>query len=46
MTFCMTDRHEQRAGAFSAVPFASVRIAPIHTAFDAIIGIIICKAAR
>ena len=46
MAFRTTDRQEPRDGAFSAVSFAAVRIAPICIASDAIIGIIISKAAR
>ncbi len=46
MTLRTTDRYEQRDGDFSAVTFASVRIASIRIASDAIIDIIITKAAR
>ncbi|MBQ7730882.1 MAG: hypothetical protein IJT68_03475 [Lentisphaeria bacterium] len=46
MMFRTTAGFEQRDGEFSAAAFASVRIAMIRTASDAIIDIIITKAAR
>ena len=46
MMFQMTDAFDARDGKFSAVTFASVRIASIRIASDAIIDIIITKAAR
>ena len=47
MKYCMTDGFETRSGAFSAVPFSSVRIsAPISIASDALIAIIISQTAR
>ena len=46
MMFRTTDSFEQRDGEFSAVPFASARIASICIASDAIISIIITQAAR
>ena len=46
MMFHMTADFEQRDGEFSAAAFASARIASIRIASDAIIDIIITKAAR
>ena len=46
MMFQQTAGFEQRDGEFSAVAFASARIASIRIASDAIIDIIIRKAAR
>ena len=46
MMFRTTDGFEQRDGEFSAAAFASARIASIRIASDAIIDIIISKAAR
>lgn len=47
MMFRTTDLFEQRDGDFSAAAFASARgIASIRISSDAIIGIIITKAAR
>ena len=46
MMFRTTDFFEQRDGEFSAAAFASTRIASIRIASDAIIDIIITKAAR
>ena len=46
MMFRTTDFFEQRDGEFSAAAFASARIASIRIPSDAIIGIIITKAAR
>ena len=46
MMFQMTDAFEARDGKFSAAAFASARIASIRIPSDAIIDIIISKAAR
>ena len=46
MMFQQTAGFEQRDGEFSAAAFASARIASIRIASDAIIDIIITKAAR
>lgn len=46
MMFQVTAGFEQRDGECSAAAFASARIASIRIASDAIIGIIITKAAR
>ncbi len=46
MMFRTTAASEQRDGEFSAAAFASARIASIRIASDAIIDIIITKAAR
>ena len=46
MMFRTTADFEQRDGEFSAAAFASARIASIRIASDAIIDIIISKAAR
>ena len=47
MKYCMTDGFETRSGALSAVPLSAVRIsAPISTASDALIAIIISQTAR
>jgi len=46
MMFHRTDTFEARDGKFSAAAFASARIASIRIASDAIIDIIITKAAR
>lgn len=47
MNFFMTDGFETRSGVFSAVPLSAVRIsAPISTASDALIAIIISQTAR
>ena len=46
MMFRTTDGFEQRDGEFSAAAFASARISSIRIASDAIIDIIISKAAR
>ena len=46
MMFRTTDKFEQRDGEFSAVLFASARIAPVRIASDSIIDIIIRQAAR
>ena len=46
MMFQQTAGFELRYGEFSAAAFASARIASIRIASDAIIDIIISKAAR
>ena len=46
MMFQQTAGFELRDGEFSATAFASARIASIRIASDAIIDIIISKAAR
>ncbi len=46
MTLLGTDVLNARDGKFSAAALASVRISPIRIASDAIIDIIITKAAR
>lgn len=46
MMFQMADAFEARDGKFSAAAFASARTASIQISSDAIIGIIIRKAAR
>ena len=46
MTLRRTDAFDARDGRFSAAAFAAVRISPIRIASDAIIDIIITKAAR
>ena len=46
MMFQMTDSFDARDGKFSVAAFASARIASIRIASDAIIDIIISKAAR
>ena len=47
MKYCMTDGFETRSGALSAVPLSAVRIsAPISTASDTLIAIIISQTAR
>ena len=46
MMFRTTADFEQRDGEFSAAAFAAVRISSIRIASDAIIDIIITKAAR
>ncbi len=46
MMFHRTDAFEVRDGKFSAAAFAAVRISSIRIASDAIIDIIITKAAR
>ncbi len=46
MMFQQTAGFEQRDGEFSAAAFASARIASIRITSDAIIDIIISKAAR
>ena len=47
MAYRTTDTFEAHSGAFSAVPFISVRIpAPIGIASDALIAIIISQTAR
>ena len=46
MTHLRTDAFDARDGKFSAARFAAVRISSIRIASDAIIDIIITKAAR
>ena len=46
MMFHRTDAFTARDGMFSAAAFAAVRISSIRIASDAIIDIIITKAAR
>ena len=46
MTAYCKNAFDARDGKFSAVPFASARIASLRIASDAIIDIIITKAAR
>jgi len=47
MAFRKTDCFEAHSGAFSTVPFVSVRIpAPVCIASDALIAIIISQTAR
>ena len=46
MMFQMTDAFDARDGEFSAAAFASARVASIRIPSDAIIDIIITKAAR
>ena len=46
MMFHRTDAFAARDGMFSATAFAAVRISSIRIASDAIIDIIITKAAR
>ena len=46
MTLRMTDAFDARDGRISAAALAAVRISSIRISSDAIIGIIITKAAR
>ena len=47
MKLCTTAGFETRSGAFSTAPLSAVRIfAPISTASDALIAIIISQTAR
>ena len=46
MTLCRTNAFEVRDGRISAAVLAAVRISSIRIASDAIIDIIITKAAR